>query len=195
MTDSAGWDERYRTTPHLWSRGPNKFVEERLADATPGVGLDLACGEGRNAIWLASLGWDMTGVDFSEVAIERAREMAPEIRWVTGDVTSWDPDRNLDLILIAYLHLPPGILQSVVNRARGWLEPGGELFMVGHDRSNIEDGYGGPQDPDLLWNVHETVDLLAGMRVVEAGVADRPVEHDGDIVFAKDALIRLRQPD
>ena len=59
--DSAGWDERYAATELVWSAAPNQFVEEALADLPPGRALDLACGEGRNARWLAALGWQVTG--------------------------------------------------------------------------------------------------------------------------------------
>ena len=194
MTDATGWDERYLASPQLWSRGPNTFVADRLAEATPGTGLDLACGEGRNAIWLSSLGWDMTGVDFSQVAIDRARSVDPTGKWVVADVAEWEPDGQFDLVLIAYLHLPPAVMRPLLMRAAGWLAPGGEIFLIGHDRSNLDEGYGGPQDPTVLWNVHEMVDFFPEMRVIEAGVADRPVESDGDIVFAKDALVRLRLP-
>ncbi len=71
--DSSGWDERYESKAMLWSRTPNTFVESRLRDAAPGTGVDVACGEGRNAIWLADQGWEMTAVDFSAVAVERGR--------------------------------------------------------------------------------------------------------------------------
>ena len=72
----SDWDARYSAKDLVWGRDPNRFVAEALADAEPGRALDLACGEGRNAIWLASLGWQVTGVDFSDVAIERARKLA-----------------------------------------------------------------------------------------------------------------------
>ncbi|HEX6287461.1 MAG TPA: methyltransferase domain-containing protein, partial [Acidimicrobiia bacterium] len=74
--DAEAWDERYRASELLWSAGPNIWVERRLADAEPGRGLDLASGEGRNAIWLAKRGWEMTAVDFSAVAIERGRSLS-----------------------------------------------------------------------------------------------------------------------
>ncbi|HEY4606134.1 MAG TPA: class I SAM-dependent methyltransferase, partial [Acidimicrobiia bacterium] len=69
--DSADWDQRYLEADRLWSATPNLFVADRLRHLAPGRGLDLAAGEGRNAIWLASLGWKMTAVDFSEVAVAR----------------------------------------------------------------------------------------------------------------------------
>ena len=70
------WDERYAATPLLWGAAPNRFVEERCRSLPAGAALDLACGEGRNALWLAGLGWRVTAIDFSSVAIERARAAA-----------------------------------------------------------------------------------------------------------------------
>lgn len=193
--DSSAWDDRYDGAPSLWSMGPNVFVADRLAGKSPAKGVDLACGEGRNAIWLAEAGWDMTGVDFSPVAIQRARERSESVEWVVADVTTWEPPQTLDLVLIAYLHLPPEDITTIVERAAGWLAPGGELFMVGHDRSNLLEGHGGPQDPRILWEVEEITEDLDGLEIVEAGVLDRGVTLDsGDIAIAKDALIRASVP-
>lgn len=193
--DSSAWDQRYAGAPSLWSMGPNVFVESRLADKSPGTGVDLACGEGRNAIWLAERGWDMTGVDFSPVAMQRARERSHAVEWVVADVTTWEPSKTLDLVLIAYLHLPPGDVAAIAGRARRWLGPGGELFMVGHDRSNLTEGHGGPQDPQILWRVDEMADELNGLVIVEAGVLDREVLLEGgEAAIAKDALIRAAVP-
>ncbi len=71
--DAAEWDARYREHDLVWGIQPNRWVEQELATEPPGTALDLACGEGRNALWLAGLGWDVTAVDFSAVAIEKAR--------------------------------------------------------------------------------------------------------------------------
>ena len=190
--DSTRWDERYRSTDRLWSAGPNLFVEDRLGQVEPGVGLDLASGEGRNAIWLSEHGWSMTAVDFSEVAVERGREAAPNVEFEVGDVFTWEPSRTYTLVLIAYLHLTAEELHSVVTRAITWLEPGGELFLIGHDRSNLEHGYGGPQVPDILWDVDEITGWLDGLTVIEAAVVRRPVETEDGTVFARDTLVRAR---
>ena len=90
--DAARWDERYAATDLLWSAEPNRFVAENLADLPPGRALDLAAGEGRNAIWLARRGWDVTAADFSQVALDRGRRIAGEttVRWVCADATRWD---------------------------------------------------------------------------------------------------------
>jgi SAM-dependent methyltransferase len=192
--DASAWDERYQGADHLWSEGPNLFVADRLGQASPGKGLDVAAGEGRNAIWLADQGWEMTAVDFSEVAVERGRHHAPDnVRFVVADILDWEPEQTFDLVLIAYLHLEEDSFHSVVKRANDWLEPYGELFMIGHDRSNLEHGHGGPQVPEILWDVPTIVGWLDGSRLVEAGVVRRPVETPEGVVFARDALIRVRR--
>lgn len=191
--DSASWDLRYREAGRLWGDAPNLFVADRLAHHAPGRGVDLAAGAGRNAIWLAEEGWEMTAVDFSEVAVARGRERSERVRFVVADVTRWEPDTGVDLVLIAYLHLHPGRMETVVRRAPGWLTDGGELFMVGHDRSNLERGHGGPQEADLLWSVDVFLTWVEGLTLIEAGVVRRPVETDSGVVFARDALIRVRR--
>lgn len=191
--DATAWDQRYRDTDRLWSEGPNLFVADRLSVAAPGTGLDLASGEGRNAIWLAAQGWKMTAVDFSGVAVERGRQASEEVEFVVADVLEWKPDRIYDLVLVAYLQLEEEALRRVVVRATDWLEPYGELFMIGHDRSNLELGHGGPQSPELLWDVPTIVGWLDGPRVVESVVVRRPVETDGGVVYARDALVRARR--
>jgi SAM-dependent methyltransferase len=201
--DAEAWDERYRVTEMLWSAGPNIWVERRLADVEPGRGLDLASGEGRNAIWLAQRGWDMTAVDFSGVAIERGRSLSEDVEFIEADVLTWGPEdrdpylstetsRGFDLVLIAYLQLEAEPLSDVVRRATTWVDPGGELFMVGHDISNLDEGVGGPQVAEILWDLDLMLEWLGDLHVIEGGIVKRPVEVDGDIEYARDTLIRAR---
>ncbi|MEE8375777.1 MAG: class I SAM-dependent methyltransferase [Acidimicrobiia bacterium] len=190
--ESGSWDERYRATDRLWSGKPNLFVADRLGPAQAGAGLDLASGEGSNAIWLSELGWTMTAVDFSEVAVERGRAISNAVDFVVADVLTWEPSTTFDLVLIAYLQIPEDQLGPLVKRASGWLKPGGEIFMIGHDRSNIEDGHGGPQIPEILWDVESITSWLSGLTVIEAQVVRRPVETDDGVVFARDTLVRAR---
>lgn len=192
--DASAWDERYRGTDRLWSEEPNLFVADRLSQTSPGRGLDLAAGEGRNAIWLAEQGWEMTAVDFSEVAVARGRQHAPEgVGFVVADILEWEPEQTFDLVLIAYLQVEQHLLRSVVKRAIDWLEPHGELFMIGHDRSNLEEGHGGPPVAEILWDVPTIGGWVDDLRLVEAGVVRRPVETPEGPVFARDALIRVRR--
>ena len=168
------------------------FVEDRLEDAEPGRGVDLGCGEGRNAIWLASKGWDMTAVDFSSVALERGRRRSDEVEFIEADVFTWEPEVPQDLVLITYLQVEAEPLSDLVRKAERWLSPGGELFMVGHDISNLDEGVGGPQVPEILWDLDLILEWLGDLRVIEGGIARRPVEVDGDLAYARDTLVRAR---
>lgn len=207
--DAEAWDERYRETEMLWSAGPNIWVERRLAGTEPGRGLDLASGEGRNAIWLAERGWEMTAVDFSAVAIERGRSLSDDVEFIEADVLTWEPEasggdldensnvstdrsRGFDLVLIAYLQLEAEPLSDIVRKATTWVAPGGELFMVGHDISNLDEGVGGPQVAEILWDLDLMLEWLGDLGVIEGGIVKRPVEVDGDIEYARDTLIRAR---
>jgi SAM-dependent methyltransferase len=191
--DAAEWDDRYRSHEHLWSVTPNLFVADRLASAKPGRGLDLACGEGRNAIWLASLGWEMTAVDFSGVAVSRGQAQSGDVEFIVADILTWEPNMpGYDLILLAYLHLIPAAFEQVVKKSIGWLASGGEIFLIGHDSSNIADGWGGPQYPEALWDVPDIVGWLEGMSIIEAEVVNRPVDTEEGRKYARDTLVRAR---
>jgi SAM-dependent methyltransferase len=190
--DAGDWDDRYRATDRLWSAEPNVFVADRLGSQRPGTGLDLASGEGRNAIWLAEQGWDMTAVDFSAAAIERGRAASDEVSWVVADIRTWEPDDVYHLVVIAYLQLSVEEFEPLIRRVVTWLTPGGELFMVGHDRSNIEHGVGGPQVPAVLWDVEEIVPWLNGLDILEAEIVERDVVGDDGPRVALDTLIRAR---
>ena len=190
--DARDWDERYREHDHLWSVTPNLFVADRLSQADPGRGLDLAAGEGRNSIWLSSKGWRMTAVDFSEVAISKGRSKSDDVEFVVADITEWEPEDSFDLILMAYLHLASHEFESLVRRSTGWLAPGGELFLIGHAVSNLDQGWGGPPSPEVLWDVPVVVSWLEGMTIVEAEVVNRPVDTEEGRRHARDALIRAR---
>src|SRR5512134_2511652 len=105
------WDARYAEVENLWAVKPNRFLVAEVADLPPGRALDLACGEGQNSIWLATLGWDVTGVDYSEVAIEKARTRAEregvDVDFVCADLLEYEPaPEAYDLVLLLYFHIP-----------------------------------------------------------------------------------------
>jgi SAM-dependent methyltransferase len=192
--DAEGWDERYRASELLWGLPPNRWVAEELAGAEPGRALDLACGEGRNALWLAEQGWQVTAVDFSAVAIARARELdtASMVRWFQADATTYCPDET-DLALICYLQVAADERRRAVRTAAQALAPGGTLLVIAHDSRNIADGTGGPQDPSVLYTADDvTADIAGlGLGVERAGEVLRPVE--GAERPAIDCLLRARR--
>jgi SAM-dependent methyltransferase len=160
---AADWDERY-SERQQWSSEPNALVAELLGGLPPGDAVDLAAGEGRHALWLAGRGWRVTAVDFSGVGLERGRgqEGADRVTWAQADVTRWSAEpASLDLVLVAYLHLPEADTIAMLTRAVGWLRPGGRLLVLGHDVENIDSGVGGPQDPAILHSVDRLAPVAA----------------------------------
>jgi SAM-dependent methyltransferase len=196
--DATDWDERYRAAELIWGAQPNRWVVHELSELPPGTGVDLACGEGRNALWLAARGWRMIGVDFSAVALDKARtlesgqpEEAPGVEWVHADATGYRAPRPVDLALLCYLQLPAAQRRAATRSAARSLAPGGTLLVVGHDSTNIADGTGGPQDPTVLFTAQDVVadlDGIAGLRIGGAEAVLRRVE--GAPRPAIDALLR-----
>jgi SAM-dependent methyltransferase len=198
--DARTWDERYAAAELVWSVTPNQFVAAELADLPPGRAVDLAAGEGRNAIWLAGRGWSVTAVDFSQVALDKGRRLAGEgpeadrITWVCADATTWDADGPYDLAVVAYLQLPADERRAAVRRAFEALRPGGTFLLVAHDSTNLAEGTGGPQDPVVLMTAEDVLGDLDGLAfdTVRAGRVEREVEGpDGRVQSAYDALVRL----
>jgi SAM-dependent methyltransferase len=193
--DASAWDERYAATELVWSAGPNQFVESELADVTPGRALDLACGEGRNARWLAERGWQVTAMDFSPVAVEKGRSLRDELDWQVGDARTATLPGGLDLVLVAYLQVPADERALVMRRAFEALRPGGRFLVVAHDSTNIADGTGGPQDPTVLYTAEDVLGDLPAveLQVVRAGRVPRmvPSPDDEDPARAWDALVHL----
>ena len=204
--DADAWNTRYAGSELVWSAGPNQWVESELAGLSPGRALDLACGEGRNALWLAGLGWQVTASDFAEQGLVKGRAVQERleaagrtlaVEWVCADATAvtW-PRGAFDLVVISYLQLAPDLRREATRRAAAALAPGGILLVVGHDTSNLADGWGGPQEPAVLFTTDDVVDDVAGLglEVVRAGRVERHVETAEGPRVALDALVRLRRP-
>jgi SAM-dependent methyltransferase len=165
----------------------------------PGRALDLGSGEGGDAVWLAEHGWDVTAVDFSEVAISRARSLAEgrglRVRWILADLVSFEPEHGaFDLAVMLYIHIAPSDRRAVLGRASDALAPGGTVLVVAHDRSNLTEGHGGPRDPAVLYTPEEIVEELPGLQVERAERVRRSVEVDGREVPALDTLVRAHKP-
>ncbi len=205
--DAHDWDRRYAESELVWTAAPNRFVAAELAGLRPGKALDLATGEGRNALWLAERGWQVTAVDFSLTGLDKARTLQTRhergrdlhIDWVHADVLAYDAGpATYDLALVAYLQLPADPRRRVVRRAFAALTPGATFFLVAHDSTNLSEGTGGPQDPSVLCTAEDVLADLDGERfeVESAQRVARTVEPDDDhrgepARTAYDALVRL----
>lgn len=189
--DAAGWDARYAATGQVWSAEPNAVAASLLADLPPGTALDVAAGEGRMALWLASLGWHATALDFSPVGLAKgqARAEGLDVTWEVADVTTADlGEAAYDLVLVLYLHLPRAVMPDVLVRCAAAVRPGGHLLVLGHDRDNLARGVGGPQNLDLLYDLA----LLAppvGFETLRHEQVQRPVNEQ----VAIDTLLLARR--
>ena len=197
--DQHQWDEAYTGTELVWTAEANRFVVEELAGLPAGRALDLGAGEGRNAIWLAEHGWQVTAVDFSAVGLAKAAELAAGrgvtgVRWVEADLREYQPGpAGYDLVLLAYVHLPPDEFGALLKRAASALAPGGTLLVVGHDVDNIAHGHGGPQDPRILHRVQDVVAALPGLTIQRAEQARRPVLTGDGERAAIDTVVRAQR--
>ena len=190
--DAEHWDARYGAADRVWSVEPNHFVVAMTEDLRPGTALDLAAGEGRNALWLAERGWRVTAVDFSTVAVDRGRSQpgGSRVDWQVADVTTYTPDTTFDLVLVCYLQLPRRVMRQVLARARSWVAVGGHLVVVGHAVRNLHEGVGGPDDPDRLQDVELYAEAAGDLVVERLEEVDR-VTPNGTAI---DVVLRAHHP-
>jgi SAM-dependent methyltransferase len=136
---AAEWDTRYSERDGaMWSGRPNGRLVAEVADLTPGQALDVGCGEGADAIWLAGRGWMVTAIDISDVAVSRAREAAElaeaTVEWVCGDALETPfVARSFDLVSMQYPALPKAVGEAAVRMLLDTVRPGGLLLAVYHD--------------------------------------------------------------
>jgi SAM-dependent methyltransferase len=195
------WDDRYRQRTRIWSGKPNRHLVAEVEHLSPGRALDVGCGEGADAVWLASRGWDVLGVDVSEVALSRARSHTEELgtsivgrlEWRQVDLlASPELPGDLDLVSIQFVHLPEPERSRIFGSLATLVGVGGTLLIVAHDPSDLHSGVGRPQQPDLFFTPQEIAKLLDDswdIRVCES----RPrVERtaDGRNVNISDAVLR-----
>jgi ubiquinone/menaquinone biosynthesis C-methylase UbiE len=194
--DQASWEDRYRDAPALWSGRVNPPLVEQATGLTPGRALDVGCGEGGDVLWLASQGWQATGLDWSSVALGRAAEHAAaaglteRVSWVQGDVGSWPPPAaSFELVTAHFLHPTAEELPGVLTRLASAVVPGGTLLWVGH-----------PHDAEraAMWGgdrFARAADAAAHLDPTEweVLVADLRPRPDGEGHHAADEVLRARR--
>jgi SAM-dependent methyltransferase len=181
MTDDArheAWEARYGVAA-VWTGRVNAHLEdwvEAHPSAAPGASIDLACGEGADAIWLAAQGWRATGVDFSQAAIDRAfaaaRDRGVEATWIVADLTAWKADQPADLVTVSFLHEPAQVRHAVWRTAASAVAEGGTLLITGH-RPDVE-GVSGPP-PETRFTAEEVIAALGATWQADV----REVHRDG----------------
>lgn len=206
--DSEAWNARYRERT-VWSGDPNEALVEHAppAEAVAGrrpTALDLGCGEGADALWLASRGWSAIGVDWAGVALDRARRSAQEsgldVRFVEGDVTdaaflaTLSPTGTFDLVTVGFLHPEPEDRSAMFGHLPRLVAPGGHLFVLAHDPEHGERGLPGPA-PHRLLSAADIVGLLElpdDFEVQVSAVRERTT--DGQVAAVDSVVLVHRLP-
>ena len=161
------WDERYAGTDRVWSGNPNPRLVEHASDLTPGAALDVGCGEGADVVWLAGRGWQVTGVDVSQVALDRAAQHAEErgvaertsfaqVDLVAGDALPGD----FDLVSAQFMHLPTSVFERVYVAIARAVRPGGALLVVGHHPADAATGLRNERLSHLLFTPEQVTAVL-----------------------------------
>lgn len=197
--DQNQWQARYEEPGRVWSGQPTPWLMEAARERQPGTALDLASGEGADAVWLAGRGWDVTAVDFARAALERtlaaARKagVADRITCIRADLAGWRPKTIFDLVTISFFHAPTPLREDVHRMA--WAATRGVLLIVGHDPRNHEEGHEGPSDPGKLYG---PIDVLMSLGLEpgapEVVAADTRIRHQDDAErIAFDSIVILRR--
>jgi SAM-dependent methyltransferase len=202
MFDEKSWEERYRSRSAVWSGRPNPQLVAETADLAAGAALDVGCGEGGDALWLASRGWKVTAVDFSTTALERGAEhadalgaeVAGRVHWLHADLTSWAPtEGRFDLVSAQFMHLPAAQRQALFVRLAAAVAPGGTLLIVGHHPSDMQTTMPRPPMPELFFTAEEVADSLdlGKWDILVTAARPRPAtDPEGQEVTIHDAVLR-----
>jgi SAM-dependent methyltransferase len=193
---SEDWDLEYGRPDRAPAQRPGRLLVEAAEGLAPGRALDLACGEGRNAAWLAERGWRVTAVDFSAEALRRARRLNAAVDWLQADVRKVTiAEGAYDLVVLAYLHLPPEEMRAMLARAGAGVRDGGRLVVIGHHFDNHKQGCGGPSNPAVLHDPEWIGRALDGFAVERADrVAHPSTPEHGGTGTAIDSLVVARKP-
>lgn len=174
------WDERYSEPGYSYGTAPNEFIASVVDRIPKGKILSLAEGEGRNAVYLASLGYEVTGVDGSAVGLRKAEELAAErgvaITTIHADLGEFriEPEQ-WDGIVACYCHLPSAIRIPLHLAAVRGLKHGGVFVLEAFSKEQLSYGTGGPQSLDMLMSLDELRQELAGLELVHAVQVEREV--------------------
>ncbi|WP_354697914.1 hypothetical protein DSM112329_03572 [Paraconexibacter sp. AEG42_29] len=196
-TSEQFWEPYYSGGSSRWSGKANASLVEELEGVTPGTALDLGCGQGGDAIWLAAAGWTVTAVDVAQSALDVAAALAAEagvsgaISWERHDLAATFPAGSFDLVASTFMHSPVAFPRTqVLKAAAAAVRPGGTLLVIGHAPS--------PEHQHDLQTAQELADDLAlpaaEWQVRTCGLVDRVHTFgDGETAERTDAVLRLQR--
>ncbi|MEL6771855.1 MAG: class I SAM-dependent methyltransferase [Bacteroidota bacterium] len=195
-SDPAFWNVRFGDEAFAYGTAPNAFVAEAVpTHVAPGsTVLELAAGEGRNAVWMATRGYGVTALDFAAEGLAKTNALAAEhgvtVATVQADVTAWDPPQEWDAVVATFLHLPEAVRPAVYALARRALRPGGLFIAEWYRPEQVTGGYtsGGPRDVTMTVSSDEVLAHFgrdprdnAGLLVLDTveAVLDEGLYHQG----------------
>jgi len=194
------WDERYGEKAALWSGRPNGRLVAEVADLSPGSALDVGCGEGADAIWLARNGWTVTAIDISQVALGRAQEAADaagaKVEWICGDALQVVlPTGSFGLLSMQYPALPKAAGETAVHALLDTVRPGGLLLAVYHDLDDEhrEQMKSRGVDPADYIDAHDLRQLLDDDFMIELDVVAPRIDPPPDNPHIGDIVLRARR--
>jgi thioredoxin reductase len=202
MFEVPAWEERY-SGDQVWSGRVNPQLEAEASALSPGRALDVGCGEGGDAVWLASQGWSVTAMDFASAALERTSAHATSagvgerVTTRQADVRTWDPrDERWDLVSSQFMHLPDGGMVDLARRLASAVAPGGTLLVVGHHPDDHATGLRHGHH-SFLFTAESLLPALDPtefeVEVCEARTRTATHPHSGDEVTVRDSVLRARR--
>jgi hypothetical protein len=194
--DADAWDARFRGDGWAYGREPNRWLEERISPLTPGKALFPADGEGRNAVWAATKGWDAHVFDLSVEGQKKCLKLANEndvtVTYDVDDLETRDFNpQEYDLIACSWFHIPWSMFAIHYPRMLNSLKVGGHFITEGYHTSQIEMNSGGPTSLDLLWNLDEVMEVIGdGFEIVHAAV-ESTILDESDLHRGKANVVRI----
>jgi ubiquinone/menaquinone biosynthesis C-methylase UbiE len=201
--DNSSWVKKYDTDAYVYTTDVNQFVVELCGNLTPGTAIDVAGGEGRNAVWLAEQGWTVEVIDFAPNALAKARKLAEERgvaqRVITTEASALDFASQLapvDLAVVAYLHIYSHQFAQAMETTVTAVKPGGYVMGVWHALENLQHNSHGPQNPDSLPSVESLATLCRdlGLEVLTLENRDGKVRTDDGPKPSVTVVLLARKP-
>ena len=195
MSNKERWNLKYEGTTYIYGKEPTAFLNEKLSLLKKGKALVLAMGEGRNAVYLAENGFDVTGVDISAVGIEKCERLAEErgvaVNSVVADLTDYDMGSEQYDLITNFYFFDESILPGVIDS----LKPGGIFIFETYSRDHPKHSKFGPKNPDYLVKPNELLEIFKSLRILY--YEDTVTELNEGMHKGKAALIRLiaRKPE
>ena len=203
QSDQDRWNARYAGDSYLFGTSPNMFLASQRHLLGPGSrALAVADGEGRNSVWLAEQGRHVTAVDFSAIALEKARRLAAsrgvEVTFVQADLATWGwTENSFDVVAAIFIQFAdPKLRESIFRGIRRTLVPGGLLLLQGYRPEQLQYGTGGPPHAENMYTEAMLREAFSGFEIlhlrehdsiIEEGTGHRGVSALVDLVARKPA--------